>query len=305
MAKADGNGSVSRRSTRSSSESIDKLREVRDLDDMQQTNAEDAGAKDSSKQPAVLPDEEESQGNVHEDLLPTSDFDITQDGQHSTRNTQTNVDTGRDHDMSPPATPVPGNQEAQIAAAQPDHGRQPEQVEPRQMPPPAKKASSKSAPAGQPKKRKASPQDQPETHAADGPDQLKKASGTKPAPKDHDKRSDFREPSNSGSDAPAVDDPAEPIEQFDWDDLCARYGKSMDDLTDRENQIWAEFNNLSNMFNAWVTASEQHEIERSSKRLKTQTTLVRHHEGQLEEKRQHYIKVVEAFQSALKLLGPS
>ncbi|KAK6434715.1 hypothetical protein LTR95_009099 [Oleoguttula sp. CCFEE 5521] len=305
MAKSDGKGSAGKCSTRSSSDSIDKVREVRDHEDMQQSDAEAAGAKDSSKQPTVLPNDEERQGNVHEDLLPTSDFEITQDGQDSTCNRQTNVDTGRDHDMSPPPTPVPGNQQAQVAAAQPDHGLQAEQVEPRQMPPPAKKASSKSASAGQPKKRKASPQDQPETHAVDGPDQLEKAPSTKAAPKDHDKQSDFRKPSDSGSDAPAVDDPAEPIEQFDWDNLCARYGKCMDDLTDRENQIWAEFNNLSNMFNAWVTASEQHEIVRSSKRLKTQTTLVRHHEGQLEEKRQHYIKVVEAFQSALKLLGPS
>ncbi|OQN99444.1 hypothetical protein B0A48_14421 [Cryoendolithus antarcticus] len=305
MAKSDGRGSTGRRSTRSSSGSIDKLREMRDHDDMQQGNAEDSGANDSSKQPAVLPDNEDPQRNAHEDLLPTSDFDITQDGQHSARNTQTNVDTGRDHDMSPPATPVPGNQEALGAAAQPHHGREAEQVEPRRMPPPAKKASSKSAPVNQPKKRKASPQDQPETHVADGRDQLEKAPGTKPAPKDHDTRSDSRKPSDGSSDTAAIDSPAEPIKDLDWGDLYARYGKCMDQLTHEENQIWADFNNLSDMFNAWVTASERHELERSSKRLKTQTTLVRHHEGQLEEKRQHYVKVVEAFQSALKLLGPS
>nr|OQO31162.1 hypothetical protein B0A51_01893 [Rachicladosporium sp. CCFEE 5018] len=305
MAKSDGKGSTGKRSTRSSSESIDKLRELRDHDDMQQSNAEDAEAKDSSKQPAVLPGDEDPQGTVHEDLLPTSDFDITQDGQHSTRNTQTNVDTGRDRDMSPPATPVPGNPEALAAAAQSHHGREAEQVEPRRMLPPAKKASSKSAPVGQPTKRKASPQDQPETHVVDDPDQLEKAPGTKPAAKDYEKQSDSRKPSDGSSDTAAIDDPAEPIKDFDWGDLYARYGKCMDKLTHEENQIWADFNNLSNMFNAWVAASEQHELERGSKRLKTQTTLVRHHEGLLEEKRQHYIKVVEAFQSALKLLGPS
>ncbi|TKA82857.1 hypothetical protein B0A55_00984 [Friedmanniomyces simplex] len=119
-------------------------------------------------------------------------------------------------------------------------------------------------------------------------------------------------PDDASSDG--VSTPSEPhdrIADFDWTDLERRYHHRMGELGRTENQIYEDFNQLCDasrqrkqaFFSVWAATSHTHEVDRSYKRLKTQTTLVQHQEDELERKRGHYIKVVEAFKSALQLLG--
>ncbi|KAI7356558.1 hypothetical protein KC336_g22192 [Hortaea werneckii] len=77
----------------------------------------------------------------------------------------------------------------------------------------------------------------------------------------------------------------------------------MNGITAKEHSILYEFSSLCEYFGVWAQASETHEVGRSYKRLKTQVAYVENRESELESKRQHYIKVVDAFKSALELLG--
>ncbi|KAI7351170.1 hypothetical protein KC357_g310 [Hortaea werneckii] len=98
-------------------------------------------------------------------------------------------------------------------------------------------------------------------------------------------------------------EPPDRIEDFDWDDLRRRYHSKMNGITAKEHSILDEFSSLCEYFGVWAQASETHEVDRSYKRLKTQVAYVENRESELESKRQHYIKVVDAFKSALELLG--
>ncbi|KAI6789426.1 hypothetical protein KC361_g8526 [Hortaea werneckii] len=98
-------------------------------------------------------------------------------------------------------------------------------------------------------------------------------------------------------------EPHDRMEDFDWDDLRQRYHSKMNGVTAKEHSILYEFSSLCEYFGVWAQASETHEVGRSYKRLKTQVACVENRESELESKRQHYIKVVDAFKSALELLG--
>ncbi|KAL1585756.1 hypothetical protein WHR41_05147 [Cladosporium halotolerans] len=98
-------------------------------------------------------------------------------------------------------------------------------------------------------------------------------------------------------------EPANAIEAFDWEDLESRYHHHMQDFAAQEQDIYTSFNELCGYFSVWAETGHTREVDRSFKRLKTQSTLVRHHEEELESKRHHYVKVVDAFKSALQLLG--
>ncbi|RMY91756.1 hypothetical protein D0862_09655 [Hortaea werneckii] len=98
-------------------------------------------------------------------------------------------------------------------------------------------------------------------------------------------------------------EPHDRIEDFDWDELRRRYHSKMNEITAKEHSILNEFSSLCEYFGVWAQASESHEVGRSYKRLKTQVAYVENRENELESKRQHYIKVVDAFKSALELLG--
>ncbi|KAA6415890.1 MAG: hypothetical protein FRX48_00609 [Lasallia pustulata] len=95
------------------------------------------------------------------------------------------------------------------------------------------------------------------------------------------------------------------IDDFDWDELEMRFQGKMAECKHVEEEIYKEFNNLLEVFNAWASAVSIHENDRASKRLKTRMSYVQGAESGLEDKRQHYVKVVKAFESALALLsGP-
>ncbi|KAK0795969.1 hypothetical protein LTR02_003854 [Friedmanniomyces endolithicus] len=191
---------------------------------------------------------------------------------------------------------------------------------PTTMPPPAgKPASAMAPPLSRPPQSGQGSQTAQITHA--GPTQQKKAS--KPIAPSHqraDEGSEATIPDDASSDG--VSTPSEPhdrIAEFDWTDLERRYHHRMEGLGATEHQIYDEFNQLCDVhnlhqahdwnaddaqfFGVWAATSQVHEVDRSYKRLKTRMTLVQHHEEELERKRGHYIKVVEAFKSALQLLG--
>ncbi|GAB7334011.1 hypothetical protein MBLNU13_g06107t2 [Cladosporium sp. NU13] len=107
-------------------------------------------------------------------------------------------------------------------------------------------------------------------------------------------------------DQESSDDDAEPADQiapFDWVGLEQRYHHQMGQYATEEQELYRSFNELCGYFYVWAEAGHAHEVDRSFKRMKTQITLVQHNEEALESKRLHYVKVVEAFKSALQLLG--
>ncbi|TKA77764.1 hypothetical protein B0A49_01564 [Cryomyces minteri] len=112
-----------------------------------------------------------------------------------------------------------------------------------------------------------------------------------------------------GEDTEAVEttdedaDPSEPIAPFDWKNLENKYHDKIRERAAEEQRIYDEFGKLITYFNVWSSTTSRHEVERSFKRLKTQMAYVNHSEDVLEQKRQHYLKVVAAFQSALALLN--
>ncbi|KAF2857043.1 hypothetical protein K470DRAFT_224082 [Piedraia hortae CBS 480.64] len=99
-----------------------------------------------------------------------------------------------------------------------------------------------------------------------------------------------------------ADDPTD-LPPFDWDDLRRRFAAAMQDAEDREGKLMNELNELFAYFAVWAGSARGHEAHRGVRRLNTQMRFVQNEEEELGRKRDHYIKVVEAFKSALELLG--
>lgn len=98
------------------------------------------------------------------------------------------------------------------------------------------------------------------------------------------------------------DSPNTPLPNFDWSDLENRYRAMIAQKVTEEAEVWEEFCKITDYFGAWCSASSRHETNRGLKRHKTQAYFVRAEEQQLEERRKHYVKVIEAFRSALSML---
>ncbi|KAF2459751.1 hypothetical protein BDY21DRAFT_281425 [Lineolata rhizophorae] len=99
------------------------------------------------------------------------------------------------------------------------------------------------------------------------------------------------------------EDPADPIEQADWEDLYDQFKEKMEEHYTNEVQLHEEFVALMKFFKSWSETGQSVEAERASKRLRRRMSYVEAAEDDLEGKRQHYIKVVRAFESALNLLN--
>ncbi|KAL8708316.1 MAG: hypothetical protein Q9220_006791 [cf. Caloplaca sp. 1 TL-2023] len=100
-----------------------------------------------------------------------------------------------------------------------------------------------------------------------------------------------------------VIDPKATLEPYQWDELEERFVRKMEECGKREEEIEMEFREWCLVFQAWASTTREHEEERLHKRLRTRMAWVQNSENTLEEKRQHYIKVVQAFESALALLS--
>lgn len=119
--------------------------------------------------------------------------------------------------------------------------------------------------------------------------------------KDGDRR---RVEDNGNPEAEAEDDdPRNPLTDFDWSDFETRYKQAMKEANQKEEKLRHDFEHLVQYFGAWTTSASNYDNERSYKRIKTRTLYVQHAEETLEQKKQHYSQVVQAFQSALALLG--
>ncbi|KAL1794773.1 hypothetical protein ACET3X_006589 [Alternaria dauci] len=100
-------------------------------------------------------------------------------------------------------------------------------------------------------------------------------------------------------------DPAGRIEDFDWEDLHVRYHEAMDGCHKEEEELMQEWESLMNYFSVWANSGHEKETDRTYSRLRTRMTYVQNSEEELENKRNHYISVVKAFESALNLLKAS
>ncbi|KAI5273339.1 hypothetical protein E4T47_03413 [Aureobasidium subglaciale] len=98
-------------------------------------------------------------------------------------------------------------------------------------------------------------------------------------------------------------DPRDELSPFDWQALNSEYLETMAQCKMNEDKHLEEFASLSRFFGVWAGTISGHEQERSHTRLRTQSTLAKYHEGELEKRRKHYVNVVEAFRSALHMLG--
>ncbi|KAF1969030.1 hypothetical protein BU23DRAFT_478396 [Bimuria novae-zelandiae CBS 107.79] len=100
-------------------------------------------------------------------------------------------------------------------------------------------------------------------------------------------------------------DPAEQIEDFDWNKLHEKYHEAMNDASAQENALMVEFAQLMDYFKIWADAGANQESDRTFHRLHTRMTYVKNSEDKLEKTRQHYMEVVRAFENALALLRNS
>ncbi|RXG50219.1 hypothetical protein VDGE_20535 [Verticillium dahliae] len=75
---------------------------------------------------------------------------------------------------------------------------------------------------------------------------------------------------------------------FDWEDFEARYHKALTDADGKEQELMNEFNEL---------------VKRAVKRLQTRQRFVNLSEQTMAQRQQHMTEVLQAFQSALALLG--
>lgn len=121
---------------------------------------------------------------------------------------------------------------------------------------------------------------------------------------DHEDRhkADHEEPATNGDQNDSNSSQGD-LAPFDWEDFERRYRKALLDANKEEDMLLEDFENLAEVFGVWAQASSQDDNQRSMKRLKTRERYVQLSERGLEDKKQHYIQVVQAFKDALALLG--
>jgi len=94
----------------------------------------------------------------------------------------------------------------------------------------------------------------------------------------------------------------EQLPDFDWNQLYRRFEDRLQSCEAEEAQLSEDLNRLMAYFNVWLRSTQHHEPERLHKRIRTRMAHVQMSEDRLEESRQHYLEVIQAFKSALDLL---
>ena len=110
-------------------------------------------------------------------------------------------------------------------------------------------------------------------------------------------------PSSRSSYIDPAMDPQVRLEEYDWAELEEQFTKRMEAFKAVEEGIWEEWKGWGELFGAWASTISVHDEERASKRLRTRIAFTQGSEEKLEQKRQHYVKVVQAFEAALALMG--
>ncbi|KAK5056192.1 hypothetical protein LTR84_012745 [Exophiala bonariae] len=98
-------------------------------------------------------------------------------------------------------------------------------------------------------------------------------------------------------------DPSTDLEDLDWNDLEERYKNEIQPHMDSEQEIMIEFGSRFQQFMLYMQVCNDQESERAIKRLRTRIAVVQNSEQSLAQKQEHHTKVLEAFQSAMALLG--
>ncbi|EXJ56982.1 hypothetical protein A1O7_07326 [Cladophialophora yegresii CBS 114405] len=93
------------------------------------------------------------------------------------------------------------------------------------------------------------------------------------------------------------------LDAMNWEDLETRYNDDIAPCIAREKEIMDEISARFAQFMLYMQVSNDHEAERAVKRLRTRIALAQNSEGQLAQKQAHHTKVLEAFHSAMALLG--
>ncbi|KAL2828871.1 hypothetical protein BJY01DRAFT_228178 [Aspergillus pseudoustus] len=95
----------------------------------------------------------------------------------------------------------------------------------------------------------------------------------------------------------------ERIKDCDWSELESTYIQMMEQHEKAEGELRDQITKLLQVFTAWSQTTVAHDETRALKRFRTQMNHVQNSEESLEKKRNHYIDVVKAFESALALLN--
>ncbi|KAL4883614.1 hypothetical protein BJY04DRAFT_22019 [Aspergillus karnatakaensis] len=93
------------------------------------------------------------------------------------------------------------------------------------------------------------------------------------------------------------------IRDYDWSELESKYMQMMKQHEKSEEQLRNHIIRLLEVFTAWSQTTVEHDETRALKRFRTQMCHVQNSEESLEKKRNHYMDVVKAFESALALLN--
>ncbi|TGO65511.1 hypothetical protein BCON_0002g00960 [Botryotinia convoluta] len=104
--------------------------------------------------------------------------------------------------------------------------------------------------------------------------------------------------------------PKRDIPPKSWSEFENRYATAIQELSDNEDRLIEEFQHLSDAFGIWAESAAERDNGRAWKRQvafihssQGATDCVIIQEKSLEDKKLHYIKVVEAFKQALQLFG--
>ncbi|KAJ0421004.1 hypothetical protein BJY00DRAFT_113286 [Aspergillus carlsbadensis] len=95
----------------------------------------------------------------------------------------------------------------------------------------------------------------------------------------------------------------ERMEDCDWSELESSYMQMMEEYEDAEGELRDQITKLLQIFTSWSQTTVAHDETRALKRFRTQMNHVQNSEESLEKKRNHYMDVVKAFESALALLN--
>ncbi|KAM3065442.1 hypothetical protein ACMFMG_011439 [Clarireedia jacksonii] len=96
-------------------------------------------------------------------------------------------------------------------------------------------------------------------------------------------------------------DPKAELPLFNWKEFEQRYEIAIRAASDKEDGLLEEFHYLTEAFQIWAESSSERDNDRAWKRLKTRERYVQLSEDKLRDKKKHYVQVVEALKTALKL----
>ncbi|KAK0118148.1 hypothetical protein ONS95_012454 [Cadophora gregata] len=134
------------------------------------------------------------------------------------------------------------------------------------------------------------------------PPESESAPVKKPARVDSHETQQPEETDEEDEDEEDEEDEDQDLPKFDWSDFEHRYTETLKSQHEEEVEIIDEFDLYATSFMVWAQAAAQRDNGRMSKRLKTRVRFTQLAEESLEDKKNHYLEVVGAFQTAMNML---